>query len=218
MLILEGNQEGYGILIEEFTDTNILVEFDENKKRHVYIEGLFSEVDKQLRNPRTYTKPVFMREENKFQNKIKAKNAWMEGEHPSSMRINMDRVAGLVSELKWESNKLYGKALLTETPMGNIAKALAEVGTLGVSSRGSGSVKRGIVQPDYQLKTWDIVLEPSVADSVMSLVREQSELMLQAGADEQLLEEFLKEMKSGNKKKDVDKYIVSEFKRILGKL
>ena len=98
--------------------------------------------------------------------------------------------------------------------MGRIAIGLSTVGNLGVSSRGSGTVKNGIVQDNFQLKTWDIVLEPSVADSVMSLVREQTDLVLDAGANHQLLEEMIKDIKTVGKQEDMQKYILESFKKL----
>ena len=211
MLILEGKKDGFGILIEEFTETNRLVETTEDGLKKIYIEGLFSVVDKQLRNPRTYPKAIMEREVSRFQEAIRSQRSFGELKHPNHMQIDPDRISHIITELHWEGAQLYGKALLVDTPCGKIAKALTEAGKPGVSSRATGSVRAGMVQTDLMLKTWDFVTEPSVADSVMTLIREEQELLLSAGADIKLLEQFINEMRTSNKKKEVDKYIIDSF-------
>jgi hypothetical protein len=61
---------------------------------------------------------------------------------------------------------------LQNTPSGNILKALIENNiTVGVSSRGMGSLKQMgevmEVQDDFELLTWDLVSNPSNPDSWM---------------------------------------------------
>ena len=87
--------------------------------------------------------------------------------HPAGPTINLDRVSHIITELKKSGNDYVGKAKLTETPFGNIAKGLLESGVkFGVSSRGLGSLKEdnGVmkVQSDYRIATAaDIVHDPS---------------------------------------------------------
>jgi hypothetical protein len=70
-----------------------------------------------------------------------------------------------------------GKLEILPTPSGNILKALIESGiTVGVSSRGMGSLKQVgelmEVQDDFELLCWDFVSTPSNPDSFMHLVKE----------------------------------------------
>jgi hypothetical protein len=64
-LILEGNQFGTGLLIEEMLDV-IVETSEENGKKKYYATGLFSEADVMLRNPRIYKKNLLEREIDKF--------------------------------------------------------------------------------------------------------------------------------------------------------
>jgi hypothetical protein len=67
----------------------------------------------------------------------------------------------------WQGKDLYGKVLVAEeTNAGKTLKGLLKAGfTLGISSRGVGSVKsqsgKDIVQEDFELIAFDFVSSPS---------------------------------------------------------
>ena len=70
-----------------------------------------------------------------------------------------------------------GKALILDTPMGQIVKGLVEGGVqLGVSSRGMGSLsmKDGVnyVGEDFLLNTIDIVQDPSAPNAFVNGIME----------------------------------------------
>jgi hypothetical protein len=83
--------------------------------------------------------------------------------------------------LKRDGKNFIGKAKITETPMGNIARGLLESGAnLGVSSRAMGSLqeKNGVmvVQNDLRLSTAaDIVADPSAPDAFVKGIMENVE-------------------------------------------
>ena len=81
-----------------------------------------------------------------------------------------------------------GKAQLLDTPMGKIAKSLIGEGvTLGVSSRGVGSLKEDrdgckVVGEDFMLATAaDIVADPSAPDAFVSGIMEGKEWVWEGG-------------------------------------
>jgi len=70
-----------------------------------------------------------------------------------------------------------GKALILDTPMGQIVKGLVEGGVqLGVSSRGMGSLKfkdgANYVRDDFMLNTIDIVQDPSAPNAFVNGIME----------------------------------------------
>jgi hypothetical protein len=73
---------------------------------------------------------------------------------------------------------VYGRVQVLNTPAGNILKELFKSGiTLGISSRGMGSVRQldettVEVQPDFQLVGWDFVSNPSTHGAFMRRVNE----------------------------------------------
>lgn len=84
-------------------------------------------------------------------------------DHPSDLKINLDRVSHTITEMWMDGNKGCGKLKILPTPMGNLAKNLLESGVkLGVSSRGSGNVSESNGQvSDFEIVTIDIVAQPS---------------------------------------------------------
>jgi hypothetical protein len=151
----------------KFDDVELITEAKENGDKDYYIHGIFLQAEQQNRNGRIYRMPIMEREVNRYVNEVvKDNRAWGELGHPSGPQINLDRVSHIITELKRDGNNFIGKAKLTDTPNGNIAKGLMKAGKLGVSSRGMGSLKpvNGImeVQDDFHLATAaDIVADPS---------------------------------------------------------
>jgi hypothetical protein len=87
----------------------------------------------------------------------------------------------MIVGLKEDGDNYIGRAKILDTPMGRIVKALIEEGaSLGVSSRGLGSLKEknGIneVQEDFMLATAaDIVADPSAPDAYVRGIMENKE-------------------------------------------
>jgi hypothetical protein len=112
---------------------------------------------------------------------VKANRAYGELGHPSGPSINLDRVSHIIVELKQNGTDFIGKAKITDTPMGNIARGLLESGAnLGVSSRGLGSLKEEkgvmVVQSDYKIATAaDIVADPSAPNAFVKGIMENVE-------------------------------------------
>ena len=79
-----------------------------------------------------------------------------------------------VLKIWWKGDDLLGAVQILDTPSGKILKELFKAGiTLGISSRGLGSVKElrseGTVevQEDFELICWDFVSNPSTHGAFM---------------------------------------------------
>jgi hypothetical protein len=97
--------------------------------------------------------------------------------HPEGPTINLDKVSHRITELSWDGNNVMGRALILDTPMGQIVKGLVEGGVqLGVSSRGMGTLvqQRGVnvVGKDFILATIDIVQDPSAPEAFVNGIME----------------------------------------------
>jgi hypothetical protein len=167
---------------ELLENVEYITEAKENGKKEHFIEGVFLQADIQNRNGRIYPINVMEKEVNRYVAEvIKANRAYGELGHPSGPSINLDRVSHIITELRKEGKNFIGKAKLTETPMGNIAKGLLESGAnLGVSSRGMGSLKESngvmVVQSDYKIATAaDIVADPSAPNAFVKGIMENVE-------------------------------------------
>lgn len=155
-------------LITELNESvEYITEKTEDGKKHSYIIGRFMTAEEKNKNGRMYKKDILENEVARYVREVvNAKRAFGELNHPSGPTINLDRVSHIITELKWDGNFVNGKAKITSTPMGEIARGLLESGgQLGVSTRGMGSLKESngvmVVQPDFKLSTVDIVSDPS---------------------------------------------------------
>lgn len=141
---------------------NILTEMNKEGS-NVSLGGVFMQADVKNRNGRVY--PL-----SEISNAVNTANSYIsqhggifgELDHPQSLTINMDRISHVIKELKMNGNNAVGKAQLLDTPMGQIAKTLAESGArYGISSRGTGDVNEEGKVSNYGLITCDLVVTPS---------------------------------------------------------
>jgi hypothetical protein len=190
-------------LITELTEENrIITEATEDGKKNLFIEGIWLQADIKNRNGRCYPSAIMEREVDRYsRDYINKGRAMGELGHPEGPQINLDRVSHRIVSLRREGSNFMGKAMITDTPMGNIARGLIESGVcLGVSSRGMGSLKErnGVmeVQEDFYLATaGDIVADPSAPSAFVNGIYEGAEWVWSNGA--------LKEMQLDEVKKDV---------------
>jgi hypothetical protein len=145
------------------TEASCEIELWESKNKTPYIVGVFASAEVKNANGRKYRKDILDREVNKFiDEKIKTKTSYGELSHPESSEINLERAAILVESLEWRGNDCIGKAKILSTPMGEIVKTLVKEGSIGISSRGLGTVNEsGYVNEDFTLLCWDIVADAS---------------------------------------------------------
>ena len=187
------------LITEEISDVKFITEGKGSKKK-MYIEGVFLQGNLKNRNGRMYPVDTLAKEVNRYNESFVAKGrAVGELGHPDGPTVNLDRVSHKIVDLHQEGNNFVGKAQLLETPMGKIAKSLlAEGVTLGVSSRGIGTLKEDrdgvkVVGEDFQLATAaDIVADPSAPDAFVNGIMEGKEWVWEGGI---LREQFVDQTK-----------------------
>ena len=188
------------LITEEVARVKFIVEGKGSQKK-MYIEGVFLQGEIKNRNGRMYPIQTLAKEVNRY-NESFVKNGRALGElgHPDGPTVNLDRVSHKITSLVQEGNNFKGKAQLLSTPMGKIAQNLIGEGvTLGVSSRGVGSLKEDlhgckVVGEDFMLATAaDIVADPSAPDAFVSGIMEGKEWIWEGGIlREQLAEKTQK--------------------------
>tara|TARA_S200000501_G_scaffold357963_1_gene382199 strand:- start:758 stop:1327 length:570 start_codon:yes stop_codon:yes gene_type:complete len=149
----------------------------------------FLQGDIKNRNGRMYPVNTLAKEVGRYNESfVKKGRALGELGHPEGPTVNLDRVSHRIVSLTQEGNNFKGKAQLLDTPMGKIAKSLIGEGvTLGVSSRGVGSLKEDsngckVVGEDFMLATAaDIVADPSAPDAFVSGIMEGKEWIWEGG-------------------------------------
>ena len=176
------------LITEEVAKVKFITE-GKGAKKKMYIEGVFLQGEIKNRNGRMYPVNTLSREVNRYNESfIKKGRALGELGHPDGPTVNLDRVSHKITQLRQEGNNFIGKAQLLDTPMGKIAKSLIDEGvTLGVSSRGVGSLKTTsegykVVGEDFMLATAaDIVADPSAPDAFVSGIMEGKEWVWDGG-------------------------------------
>lgn len=202
-----------------------LVEEKEGKK-DFFIEGVFMEMDTKNRNNRVYksewTRPVV---EKYIEESVKTNRAYGELGHPNGPSINLDRVSHMIKDLRIEGKQVIGRAKIMETPMGNIVKNLiAEGASLGVSSRGMGSLveRNGVmeVQNDFHLATaGDIVADPSAPNAFVQGIMEGVEWIWDNGIlKAQQLEAAKKQINESARRKTLEADQIKIFESFINSL
>jgi uncharacterized protein YacL (UPF0231 family) len=161
----------------EGTNSNLQYTVYYNTSKGIYLDSRFVKAESVPYNGNVYcvtvpNKTWLM----KYNNKIN----WTHNcDHPDNAIVNLANVSHIIRELWWKGKEVWGRIELLNgpdpygTPSGRILESLVRRGvTLGISSRGIGSTKtdsegREIVQPDYQLITWDFVSNPSTHNAFM---------------------------------------------------
>ena len=133
--------------------------------KHLYMEGICLQGGVLNENGRVYEVREITKAVESINEKIKKGFSVLgEVDHPDDLRINLDRVSHMITEMWMDGADGYGKLKILPTPMGELVKAMLTSGVkLGVSSRGSGNVSdngSGEVS-DFEIITVDVVAQPS---------------------------------------------------------
>jgi hypothetical protein len=203
------------LITEEIESVEVITE-NVNGKKTLYIQGPFLQTEQPNRNNRVYRLPVMEREVKRYTEQYVNKGrALGELGHPDGPTVNLDRVSHKIVSLQREGNNFIGKAQILSTPMGKIAESLLKEGvTLGVSSRGIGSVrptKEGYseVGEDFMLATAaDIVADPSAPDAFVQGIMEGKEWCWDGG----ILKEKAAEKTYNRINTLVDQNVLEEYK------
>jgi hypothetical protein len=177
------------LIRENIESVKYLTEASESGKKNLYIEGTFLVGDTVNKNNRVYEMTTLRNEVARYTKElIETNRALGELGHPDTPSINLERVCHKIVSLREDGNTFYGKALILDTPYGQIVKNFIENGVnLGVSSRALGSVamtKEGynLVQDDLRLATAaDIVADPSAPGAFVNGIMENKEWMFVEG-------------------------------------
>lgn len=169
------------LLRETFEDVQYLTETTEEGKKNLYIHGPFLEANVVNRNKRYYPLEIMSKAVNTYNEEyVKPNRGVGTLGHEDTPSITADRISHRVVSLEQKDNIFMGKALVLNTPCGQIVKNLLEGGVkIGVSSRALGSISEqngvNVVQPNFSLRCIDAVLDPSAPSAWVDSIMEQKE-------------------------------------------
>ena len=214
------------LLVEEQSAQlkNVITESKNNGSKKYYIEGIMLQCDVKNGNGRIYERKVMESALNKYMPLVEKKRALGEMQHPNSPQVSLERASHIIEKLEWRDNNVWGRArIMTEMPMGKIAKTLIDEGVaFGVSSRGLGSLveKNGIkyVQPDFTMSAIDLVGEPSAPDAWVQGIMESAEWVYNASTDSWVMAEQFKEKYKLMKVAQINEAKLKDFEQFLNSL
>ena len=137
----------------------------ENEGKDLYMKGICIQGGIKNANQRTYPVQEIAKATKTLNDQITSGYSVLgEVDHPDDLKINLDRVSHMITEMWMDGPNGYGKMKILPTPMCQLVKTMLESGVkLGVSSRGSGNMSEygnGEVS-DFEIITVDVVAQPS---------------------------------------------------------
>ena len=153
-----------------------LIEASIKENKPLTVKGIIQRAEAKNQNGRIYPKEILLREIKKYiEGPVRERRALGELDHPESSVINLQNVSHNVTKIRMVGDDVYGEVEILSTPAGNILKELFRNGiTVGISSRGMGSVKENMgddtveVQDDFELLCFDFVSTPSTHGAYMT--------------------------------------------------
>lgn len=220
MKILGPHETGKGILIEYDAghvspedNKQIISEMkDMDFSKDLILYAVLQKYDTPNKNGRIYPESVLKREDQKYQQLIKKGGALNELNHPSSSLIDLDRVSHSILETWWEGKILMGKLKIFTSPgwkkMGIVsckgdqaAMLIMNGATLGISSRGVGSLKnvrgQNIVQDDFELVCFDLVSSPSTPGAYVFSDPSEREQYQESLEEKPMVDDRMKKLMGG---------------------
>ena len=167
------------MLLQEYRPFQVdkqLVERSIKENKSLIVTGVLQRAEAKNQNGRVYPREILEREVEEYMKGPVAENRAMgELDHPESSVINLQNVSHNIKRCWWDGDDVMGDVEVLPTPAGNILKALFASGiTVGISSRGMGSVSENLaegtveVQDDFELLCWDFVSTPSTHGAFMA--------------------------------------------------
>lgn len=156
-----------------FRTARMVVEGDKDGK-NLYMKGICIQGGVKNANERVYPVNEIEAAVSTLNQQISEGHSVLgEVDHPDDLKINLDRVCHMVTEMWMDGPNGYGKLKILPTPMGNLVKTMLESGVeLGVSSRGSGNVEPDGRVSDFEIVTIDVVAQPSAPNAYPKAIYE----------------------------------------------
>jgi len=179
--------------------------------KNLYMKGIFVQGGVKNANQRVYPVQEIAEAVGSVNKQLKEGYSVLgELDHPDDLKINLDRVSHMITEMWMDGPNGFGKLKILPTPMGELVKAMLTSGVkLGVSSRGSGNVNEssGHVS-DFEIVTVDIVAQPSAPNAYPKAVYEGL-LNMRGG------HRVLDMAKDAGANQKVQKFLTEEVKRLI---
>lgn len=182
-----------------------------NDGKDLFMKGICIQGGVKNANQRVYPVAEISNAVKQLNDQITSGNSVLgEVDHPDDLKINLDRVSHMITEMWMDGPNGYGKLKILPTPMGTLVKTMLESSVkLGVSSRGSGNVAESTGNvSDFEIVTVDVVAQPSAPNAYPKAIYEG---LLNMRNGHNVLE--IAREANGNQK--VQKYLKDEVTRLI---
>ena len=199
-------------LRENLTFETAQIQLVEGKDgKDLYMEGICIQGGVKNANDRVYPVSEIADAVKTLNEQIKDGNSVLgEVDHPDDLKINLDRVCHMITNMWMDGPNGYGKLKILPTPMGELVKTMLQSGVrLGVSSRGSGNVDphNGHVS-DFEIVTVDVVAQLSAPNAYPKAIYEG---LMNMKYGHQILEMA----RESGKDDKIQKYLKDEVSRLI---
>ena len=183
----------------------------DGKGKNLFMKGIFVQGGVKNANQRVYPVQEIAEAVEAINNQLKEGYSVLgELDHPDDLKINLDRVCHMITDMWMDGPNGFGKLKILPTPMGQLVTTMLQSGVkLGVSSRGSGNVNEssGHVS-DFEIVTVDIVAQPSAPNAYPKPVYEGL-LNMRHG------HRVIEMARDAGTNQKVQKYLAEEVKRLI---
>jgi hypothetical protein len=157
-----------------FDQARMITESSDDGK-DLFLKGICIQGGVENANGRNYPVSEISKAVSTLNNQISEGNSVLgEVDHPDDLKINLDRVCHMITDMWMDGPNGYGKLKILPTPMGQLVRTMLDSGVkLGVSSRGSGNVNEATGEvSDFEIVTVDVVAQPSAPNAYPTAIYE----------------------------------------------
>jgi len=147
-----------------FDQARVVLESDDKEGKNLFLKGIAIQGGIKNANGRIYPVSEITKAVKTLNDQVaNGYSVLGEVDHPDDLKVNLDRVSHMITDMWMDGPNGYSKMKILPTPMGNLIRTMLESGVkLGVSSRGSGNVDdRSGEVAEFEIITVDVVAQPS---------------------------------------------------------
>ena len=158
-----------------FDQAQVVIETDANGGKDLFMKGICIQGGVKNANQRVYPVNEIAEAVRKISDQVSGGYSVLgEVDHPDDLKVNLDRVSHMITQMWMDGPNGYGKMKILPTPMGKLVETMLQSGVkLGVSSRGSGNVDESTGNvTDFEIVTVDVVAQPSAPNAYPTAIYE----------------------------------------------
>ena len=155
-----------------FEVTPTMLKESKDKYGRFMVKGVLQRANAKNQNGRVYPKDILKREVTKYMGReVKENRAYGELDHPESSVVELKNTSHIVRDVYWRGDEVMGTVEILNTPAGKILQEIINAKcTVGISSRGMGSVKQisedGTVAVEQDFELMERTLQKTLNNSI----------------------------------------------------